>query len=91
MSVAEMRMLRWMSGNTQKYRTKMNAFVSHNKLVVAPNMRKIDLDGLYMYMKVRKCNSKRDDCSYWKFGTMRMRGRPKSTWIVAIKMYLKVL
>jgi len=86
MGVAEMRMLRWLCGNTRKYRVR-NEYI-REKVGVTPIENKLRENRLRWFGHIQR---RRVDAPVRKSdmitisGKRRGRGRPKLSWIDVIK------
>jgi hypothetical protein len=90
-NVAEMRMLRWMSGNTIKDKLK-NDFIRH-KIGVAPIEDKLRENRLRWFGHIlrRPKNAPVRRGEFFNMGeTKRKRGRPKTTWLGLVKKDLNL-
>ncbi|MCX8759408.1 reverse transcriptase domain-containing protein [Vibrio parahaemolyticus] len=89
--VAEMRMLRWMSGNTIRDKLK-NDFIRH-KIGVAPIEDKLRENRLRWFGHIlrRPKNAPVRKGEFFNMGeTKRRRGRPKTTWLGLVKKDLNL-
>jgi hypothetical protein len=90
MSVAEMRMLRWIRGHTRKDRIRNDDI--RDKLRVAPIQEKLIQNRLRWFGHIQRKppeESVRSGILSRSENTRRRRGRPRLTWEEAIKRDLK--
>jgi hypothetical protein len=90
MSVAEMRMLRWICGHTRKDRIRNDD--NRDKLRVTPIQEKLVRHRLRWFGHIQRRPPEapvRNDILNRPENTRRERGRPRLTWEKAIKRDLK--